>query len=267
MPLFASDTLLLYRNRRLAPAPAASLEAVLGSGAGVAWALPTPFFFVPLLTGSGAWPQDAETMGFPAGPFATAVELHRRLAQVSGQAKDCDQTCTSQRFYAGEAAYWVGLDSLRREARARLGTELGVQALPPVAPGGRRLASLFGTYALVFPNDSLNGPRSAELRRFAEYLLGAAEQGHLLPEAGRLPVRSDVWRPLRGQLAGDDAVVAENLDVAVPLPNSRAIAAFWPAMRKVLRADLESPLPDPGKSLADLLASYLGRFQWEPTRK
>jgi maltose-binding protein MalE len=244
VPILQGNHLMLFFNKKLVVSPAATWEALAAATPALAARGIKPvgmdyenaYTFLAFLASFGSWPLVNDRVDLDTPACREALHYYRDLSLRMVVPPDCGFDCATKRFYAGEFAYAVNGDWALREARAALGADLGIAALPAI--GKRPMTSLSGTHALVFPAGGLAGPKRAALTAFAEFLQTAAVQQRWAREGGRLPVHEAALKALMSGKSGADADAVQSLAqlrASRPMPNDRRIVLVWPAVRKALR--------------------------------
>lgn len=243
VPVIDGNHLLLLYNRRIVDKPPTSLDELekivaAGGASPITWLFDDAYVFATFLTTFG-WRLDQGRPSAFAGNEAVvqALEQYRRLVRALVP-PDCGYDCVTSRFYDGKVATVINGEWALRDAEDRLGSDLGVAALPTVA--GQPLVALSTTHALFFPGKALTGPKSETLRRFAKFLQSPAVQRRWHDEAKRIPVDPDVLHAVRTEADSRTKLVLSELERAHRVPTSNAMAHAWPAMHKGLRLFLSN---------------------------
>ena len=224
-PIFDGNILLLYFNQRLMPMPAATLD----DHADVAWFYENPYVFSSFFMTFGGFDFSAGKPVFAGRAKAEAALLAYGRLHGTERSDHCDYTCVTSDFYAGRRAQVINGDWAWREAEVALGKDLGIAPLPIV--GVRRLTSLRAPHALIFPAQSLSGPRAAHLRSLTQFLQSPAIQARWFSAVRRIPIDPTARAAAQAQ-GGPAAVILAELARAEPMP---PMTRVWPGLDKGLR--------------------------------
>ena len=238
VPLFWGNHLVLYYNRGLVNRPAATFEeierqkpAFVSRGVQpLAMNFGELYWFTPFLVAFGGWPMANDHVTLNTSSMAEALTYYFGLADRGLVPKTCRSDCVTSRFIAGEFAYAINGDWAFRDLKQKMGEQLGVALLPRI--GSRPLVPMSSAYVLVFPNDSLNGPKRQALLRFAQYLTSTSVQRLWFKETELLPVDSAAFTAVTRSADENLKASLEQLKRSRPMPNDRGMAFAWEGMAK-----------------------------------
>jgi arabinogalactan oligomer / maltooligosaccharide transport system permease protein len=213
---------------------------------GLVWNYTEPFFFIPFLTGHGAWvfnesPGEhrlsgaaAPTQDSPALDTPEAVAALQFVADLATKhrvlPRSADYESAQALFRAGKAAMIIDGDWSWQGHLTAEGLDAQVAVLPVVSSTGLPMAPMVAPkgYSLTAFAHGESADESMELVRF---LLGEETQRTFLTEQRILPSRLS----LRDDpLVTDDPVMATSVEQAErgrAMPTSVAMRNVWDAMR------------------------------------
>ncbi|MCX9154966.1 extracellular solute-binding protein [Niveibacterium sp. 24ML] len=239
-PLFWGNHLMLYYNRSLVSKPARTWAEMAAQARqlqarnirALGMQFGEMFWLVPFYGAYGGWPVDAKgavTLDTPA--MAKALTTYFGLASGGLTLKECRNDCALDRFAAGEFAYSINGDWAMRELRDALGDKLGVATLPQL-DGGKNLVPMYSGYVLVFPGQSLKGPKRDALLKFIRYMQSEPVQRRWFNETSHLPVNANVYRDVLARADDNLKASLNQLKQARAMPNDRGMAFAWEGMAK-----------------------------------
>jgi arabinogalactan oligomer/maltooligosaccharide transport system permease protein len=253
---FGNHLALVY-NRRLVPEPPRTTNELVeiaianrvdddGDGEfdryGLVWNYTEPFFFIPFLTGYGAWvfqePDAGEptsaALDVPALDTPETVAALRFVASLRNEhrvlPRSADYETAAALFLAGKAAMIIDGDWSWQNYLDAKNIDAAVAVLPVVSETGRPMAPMVAPkgYSLSAFAEGQSANDAMELIRFLtdeDTQRAFLQQQRILPS--RLALRDD-------SLVTDDPVMATSLEQAErgrPMPTSVAMRNVWDGMR------------------------------------
>jgi arabinogalactan oligomer/maltooligosaccharide transport system permease protein len=254
---FGNHLALVY-NRRLVPEPPRTTNELVeiavanrmddnGDGQfdryGLVWNYTEPFFFIPFLTGYGAWVFEESKSGestpaavqdIPALDSPEAVAALGFVASLRSEhrvlPRSADYETAAALFLAGKAAMIIDGDWSWQNYLIAKNIDAAVALLPVVSETGLPMAPMVAPkgYSLSAFAEGRQADDAMELIRFLtgeDTQRAFLEQQRILPS--RLSLRDD-------PLVTDDSVMATSLEQAErgrPMPTSVAMRNVWDGMR------------------------------------
>lgn len=239
-PLFWGNHLMLYYNRSLVRKPARTWTEMAAQARelqtrnvrALGMQFGEMFWLVPFYGAYGGWPVDAKggiTLDTPA--MVKTLNTYFGLASGGLTLKECRNDCALDRFAAGEFAYSINGDWAMRELREAMGDKLGVTTLPQLE-GGKNLVPMYSGYVLVFPGQSLKGPKRDALLKFIRYMQSEPVQRRWFAETSHLPVNDKVYREVLTRADENLKASLTQLKLARAMPSDRGMAFAWEGMAK-----------------------------------
>ncbi|RIK82202.1 MAG: maltose/maltodextrin transport permease-like protein [Planctomycetota bacterium] len=249
---FGNHLALVYNKRFIAKAPETTDELVAlarqhtvdenGDGVpdrfGIVWNYTEPFFFIPFLTGYGAWvyrePVDDVHAPTPALDTPQAVEAYRFVASLRTEHRvlppSADYEAARALFLAGKAAMLIDGDWSWQNYLTDENVDAGLAVLPTVSATGLPMAPMVAPkgYSLGSFAQGDQARLAMELIRFltdAETQKAYLVQQRILPS--RLALRVD-------PLVTGDPLMATSVAQAErgrAMPTDVAMRNVWDAMR------------------------------------
>lgn len=230
------ETIALYYNKRLVPAPPSSLQALQAQarrvpGVDYGMVLNAKFYYtMGYFFAAGA--RLFDEAGAPAVTEAPA----RRAFETLGELARTPGILASPEYLKGDSLYKQGQTGMILNGpwalvdyQKALGKDLGVAVLPDLAPG-QPAKPWVGVKCLMF-NANADAGHRAMAKAFAQHLTSAASQRQLAEEAGHIPAVVDVQAPADSPLA----VFARQADAGTPVSIAPAVSLMWEPMDKVVR--------------------------------
>lgn len=238
VPLLFGNHLMLMYNRRLVEQPATDWQQIIDQKAAaeargariIGWKVTEMYWLIPFLTAFGADPVVAGKLRMNTPQMAQALSFYRQQLDSGLINPRCSYECSHELFADGIYAYSINGDWALHALRARMGSKLAIAPLPTI--NGQPMRPYSGAIALVFPNDSLNGPHGAALLDFARYLLSADAQRQLLKAGALLPVNLDVLAEQTAKLDDNGRARMQQLALSLPMPPEPEMAAAWIGLNK-----------------------------------
>lgn len=238
VPLLFGNHLMLLYNRRLVTEPASDWQAILAQKAAaeargariIGWKVTEMYWLIPFLTAFGADPVVDGKLRMDTPQMAAALRFYRQQLDGGLINPRCSYECSYELFADGIYAYAINGDWALHALRARMGSKLAIAPLPTI--NGQPMRPYSGSIALVFPNDSLNGPRGAALLDFARYLLSVDAQRQLLKSGDLLPVNRELLAEQSAQLDDNGRARMKQLELTLPMPPEPEMAAAWIGLNK-----------------------------------
>lgn len=262
VPLFVSDVLLLFFNKRLVSKAIqdtdhlAAMRSEDAQFTPITWPFAAPAYFAPFLLAQDAWPRDARPIRLNTPEFVEALRSYQSLARSQVIDPSCDASCAVDSFLSEKAPYAIAGLSFLQAARKALGKDLGVAPLPEVHKV--QLRPVYGTYSLVFPLGALSGRKREGLLRLARALASEKAQRRLLRETMRLPVNTAAFEGAGHHVSAETKVAIHEMRQAIPIPSKAEMTAYWSALGKVL-----GMVSDPTQSLEPANAGELAQRLYE----
>lgn len=238
VPLFVSDVLLLFYNKRMVSKPIqdtdhlAAMRSEDAQFTPITWPFAAPAYFAPFLLARDAWPRDARPIRLNTPEFVEALKSYQSMARSQVIDPSCDASCSSETFLSEKAPYAIAGLSFLQAARKALGKDLGVAPLPEVHKVPLR--PVYGTYSLVFPLGALSGRKREALLRLARALSGEKAQRRLLRETLRIPVNATAFEGAGHHVSAETKVALHEMREAIPIPSRAEMTAYWSTLGKML---------------------------------
>ena len=236
VPVFWGNHLMLYYNKKYVKTPAASFEEMEGQIKELAAKGVKPlgtnfgemYWYVPFMGAFGAWPVVDGKLALDSAANTEALDYYFSLVDKGLTLKDCHLDCALERFQNGEFAYAINGDWAFRDNLAKMGADLGVATLPTI--GKRHLVPMFSSYVLIFPKQSLHGPKREQLLKFIHYMQSNEVQKRWFTDAGLFPVNDKVFREVTESADANTKASLAQLKMARAMPNDRIMAFAWEGM-------------------------------------
>ncbi|MCC6493455.1 MAG: extracellular solute-binding protein [Pirellulales bacterium] len=249
---FGNHLALVYNKRFIAQPPRTTDQLVAlarqntvdenGDGQidryGIVWNYTEPFFFIPFLTGYGAWvyqeSSDAAAVPAPALDSPQAIDAYRFVASLRSEHRvlppSADYEAARALFLAGKAAMLIDGDWSWQNYLADSSVDAGLAVLPVVSSTGLAMAPMVAPkgYSLSAFAAGEEADLAMELIRFltsAETQRAYLAQQRILPS--RLALRDD-------PLVTADPLMAVSVAQAErgrAMPADVAMRNIWDAMR------------------------------------
>ncbi len=238
IPVYGGNHLMLYYNKKYVKKPATNWEEVFQQAPSIraqgveviGWSFGEMYWLVGFLGAFGGWPISGDQISIDTPEIQQGLTYYKSLADRGLIDPSCTYDCAAQRFYQGEFAYAINGDWAYLNASKALKDDFGVSMIPNV--GERRVTPMFSTIALVFPNDSLNGPKQAALKELAKYFQSRDIQLRSYEELGRFPVHRGVIRKLQDSAEQNTQMALKQLDVAQPMTASPLMTRMWTGLSR-----------------------------------
>jgi maltose-binding protein MalE len=237
-PVLGGNHLMLLYNRRFVRQPAATWAELAAQQPELAqrglkligWNYNEMYWFVSFLGAFGGWPMEGGRITLDSQAMQDALRFYKSLADQNLVSSSCGYDCCAKRFFAGEFAYALNGDWAYAEAEQALDENLGVAVIPALAEGAA--APMFSTHALIFPEDSLNGPKGETLRKFILFMQSAEMQRRLRRELKRIPVHQQALAEFRQEADANQRQMLRQLELARAMPSEPGMTFAWEGMRK-----------------------------------
>jgi ABC-type glycerol-3-phosphate transport system substrate-binding protein len=251
VPLIQGNHLMLFYNKKLVAEPAADWEAMFAQRpalakkgvAPIAWSFDEMYWFLPFLGAYGGWPLNEGRVELNTPEMAAALEFYKKLRQRELPYPSCSYQCAVDLFKSGAVAYTINGDWIGKEFHAALGDDLGVSAIP--AADGRKMLPTFSSHVLAFPNQSLSGPKRAQLLKLANYLQSHAVQKQIWSVMGAIPVEQGAFEYAQNNARGYLKTTIELMADTKLLPADKEMTFIWDAMGKGFLRHREGALDAP----------------------
>lgn len=237
-PLIQGNYLVLYYNKNLVKEPALDWDTLLTQKTGfdakgvatIAWSYDEAFWFLPFLGAFGGWPLQDGKVALDTPAMAAALDFYKDLRIKQLPFPNCNYQCAIDLFKAGKVAYTIDGEWQAAEYSRVLGDKLGVSALPKAQ--GKKMISVFSTYVIAFPNNSLSGEKRTSLMQLVNYLQSPTVQQRMWKEVKAIPVEANAFKyaqeNTQDYLKQTLALMADTK----PLPADQSMTFIWDAMVK-----------------------------------
>lgn len=237
-PVLGGNHLMLLYNKRFVRQPAATWVELAAQQPELArqgvrligWNYNEMYWFVSFLGAFGGWPMEGGRITLDSQAMRDALRFYKTLADQELVSSECGYDCCAKRFFAGEFAYVLNGDWAYAEAEQALGENLGVAVIPALASGPA--VPMFSTHALIFPQDSLNGPKGDALKKFIRFMQSAEMQRRLRKELKRIPVHQQALAEFRQEADSNQRQMLRQLEQARAMPSEPGMTFAWEGMRK-----------------------------------
>ena len=238
VPLLFGNHLMLMYNNRLVEQPATSWQQILEQKAAaeargariIGWKVTEMYWLIPFLTAFDAAPVVDGKLHLNTPQMTKALSFYRQQLDDGLINPRCNYECSHELFADGIYAYSINGDWALHALRARMGTKLSLAPLPEI--NGHAMRPYTGSIALVFPNNSLNGPNSTALLNFARYLLSDEAQRQLLKGGALLAVNTTVLAEQLAKLDDNGRARMAQIAQSEPMPPEPEMAAAWIGLNK-----------------------------------
>lgn len=189
------------------------------------------YWLAPFMGAFGGWPiNDRGQLYLKTPATVQALDFFFDLANKGLTVKDCRNDCPNERFSKGEFAYSISGDWMYRDVQEKMGSKLGVTVIPMI--GDRVVTPMFSAYVLIFPNNSLSGPKKDALIKFIRYMQSPEVQVRWAQEGKLFPVNEKVFKAMTAKADENLKGSLAQLRLARPMPNARRMAFAWEGMAK-----------------------------------
>lgn len=238
-PVTWGNHLMLFYNRDLIKTPArtfAELEkqAVELRAKGIkplGMNFGEMYWLAPFMGAYGGWPiNDRGQLYLKTPATVMALEFYFGLVDKGLTLKECRTDCANERFTRGEFAYAIAGDWMYRDVSEKMGKRLGVTVIPMI--DDKVVTPMFSSYVLIFPNNSLSGPKKDALIKFIRYMQSPEVQRRWAYEGKLFPVTEKVFKEMTSKADDNLKGSLAQLKLARPMPNARRMAFAWEGMAK-----------------------------------
>lgn len=240
-PLLQGNHLMLYFNKALVNTPAATwqqmaLQKLRFAAQGketILWDFFAPYFFLPFYCGFVACEKEmlnANTLPEPA--LEIALKVYFELGREFLSPEKCLYECALNKFKSGKVVYFISGDWDFATLQKGLQNNLGIAPLP--AYQSHSVPSLYTSYLLMFPGNSLEGPQHSTLLAYLRFLQSKPVQKSFA-RTGRIPVNLPVFESMKQQSSAALLAMLTQLDNAKPLPGGAHAMIFWSGLQKAFR--------------------------------
>ncbi len=271
VPLLQGNHLMLYYNKSLVSKAATSWQELLEQKtqlqakgiSAIAWSYEEAYWFLPFLGGYGGWPLVDGKVQLNTPAMEAAITFYKGLYDQQIPYPDCSYQCAVNLFKAGKVAYTINGDWIGSEFESALGDKLGVSAIP--AAEGHKLIPTFSTHVLAFPNNSLEGPKRAQLLALANYLQSEKVQQALWQKGGAIPVNPAALAKAKANATGYRVQMLALMEDTRSLPADQQMTFIWDVIGKGFIRYREGALSAPAAAqyMQKLAERYIRNAQRE----
>jgi maltose-binding protein MalE len=260
-PISAGSHLVLYYNRQLIKEPPESMAELIREGKafmnqkstkgrryGLAYYQSEPFWFIPFMSGFGAWPlatSDSKvqiTLDQPGTRQALEYVLSLKNKHKIIPA-DCDFDCAKSLFVSGRAPFHINGDWQIVSLKEKLGHNLGIAALPKIDKGGHYMRPMAGG-RFFFVSSQVEGRKRQVIKDFMQMTSTLPVQIRLATKLKRIPATRE---SREHEMVRSSQMVSALIDAmahAKDFPSALEMRAAWDGMRIMIQRAMtgrESP--------------------------
>lgn len=189
------------------------------------------YWLAPFMGAYGGWPiSDRGELYLKTPATVQALDFYFGLVNKGLTLKECRTECANDRFAKGEFAYSIAGDWMYRDVQEKMGSKLGVTVIPMI--DDKVVTPMFSAYVLVFPNNSLSGPKKEALIKFLRFMQSPEIQRRWANEGKLFPVNEKIFKEITSKADENMKGSLAQLRLARPMPNARRMAFAWEGMAK-----------------------------------
>ena len=235
IPMISGNHLMLLYNKLLVDKVPTTWEQFKelrkkSSGPIVGWNYREMYWFAPFILTLGGNLVNNDRPALESQAVVKALVTYKELADAGVVDPNCTYSCASADFYSGKYRFAIDGDTALEQAYRRLGDKLGIAKLPTL--DGKPMRSYSSSYALIFPSESLLGPKKTALNRLATYLLSPEIQQLLWKQARRIPIITKDRAKLKATASGNEQQMLSGLADSVVMPSVPAMTYAWESLRR-----------------------------------
>ena len=237
-PVLGGNHIMMYYNKKKVKTPATTWAELFAQKAEleqqgiktIGWSYNDIYWFVGFMGAFGGWPMEGEKITLNTEAMQKALTFYKSLADKGLVPRDCDSHCSTERFFAGEFAYALNGDWAYLETEHALGEDFGVAVIPSI--GTRPVTPMYSTHALIFPGNSLQGPKKEILEQFVKTMQSEPVQRRWYTAFKRLPVHEKVLDEFKRQADPNQRQLLRQLESARAMPSEPGMCYAWEGIRK-----------------------------------
>ncbi len=181
MPVSVGNHLLLYFNKQHVVSPVTQWQQLFELSKKqpikrpvIGWNYKELFWFINFVPMFGEMPINERGLNLDSKAMNKAIKFYRELSRQGIIDKNCNYSCSIQRFKNGEFFYTINGDWAYRDLKNTLGDDLGVSALPSYQSAPMK--SFYSAIAMIFPKGHQSEKQKAINQAIANALLSDSAQ-------------------------------------------------------------------------------------------
>ncbi|GDY24319.1 hypothetical protein AHAT_02090 [Agarivorans sp. Toyoura001] len=238
IPILQGNHLMLFYNRRLVKEPITTWQSLLeqkdqfdeAGVAAIGWNYSEMYWFAGFYNTFGGRMTRGKLVTLNDPPMNDALNFYKSLATRGLVSSECTYDCGYKDFIEGKVAYAINGEWAVADFEKHLGDDLGIALIPNI--GKKAFRPLSSSLVLVFPDNSLDGPKAEALKQLSVFLQSEKVQRVLYEKARFLPVDSQLISEIKVNSDENESAMLAQLELAVPMSAEAAQGSAWIGLRK-----------------------------------
>ena len=241
IPLLGGNHLVMFYDKEIYPTPPASWEALQEQAPALQAKGITPiasdccdaYWFIPFLTSQKGWVLKEGVPALNSEANRQAMNFLSSQLEAGILANQQGSTDLLDNFIAGKSGAILCGEWIFNYLSQQMGSRLGVASLPTIDK--RPMVSMGSSIGFVFPGNSLQGPKRAQVTAFTRFMLQADSQRLWATKVQRWPVHQEVLREQMASGEPNRQTILALRKQSLPMPRERIMFDIWFAMQLGLR--------------------------------